>query len=73
MCSLSFSHSGIARRKLRKPARRVRQIRFEQALELRERLVVEGDVIELLGRQARLVEAVIDRVGGKSRSRAFCG
>ena len=43
-------------------ARRVRQVGLQQALELQERLVVEADVVELLGRDAGLVEAVADGV-----------
>ena len=46
MCSLSLSQSGIARRKLAKPGRGVGEVGLQQPLELGQRLVVEGDVVE---------------------------
>ena len=50
----------------RESARRERQIRLEQALELQERLVVEGDMVEIAGRQAGFLEAVAHGVLGKT-------
>ena len=44
------------------PAGRHGEIGFQQAFELGDRLVVEADVIEIRGRDARLAEAVIDGV-----------
>src|SRR5262245_36062535 len=41
----------------------IRQVRFEKALELQEWLVVEADVIELISRNPRCVEAIVDGVG----------
>ncbi len=51
----------------REPARRERQIRLEQPLELQERLVVEGDVIELCRLDAGDLQAGLDRVLRKRR------
>src|SRR5690606_38067052 len=48
-------------------ARRVLEIRFEKAFELQQRLVVETDVVQLLRREPRFLEAVVDGVGGKTR------
>jgi hypothetical protein len=46
---------------------RERQIGLEQTLELQERLVVEGDVIDLVEPDAALGQAVLDRFLGKAR------
>ncbi len=46
-------------------ARRVGEVGLEQAVELQERLVVEGDVVEVTRRDAGFVEAVAHRVRGK--------
>ena len=54
-------------------ARRKGEIGLEQPLELQERLVVEGDVVDVGQRDAGLVEAIVDRVRRESRSRASCG
>ena len=48
-----------------KPLRRVGEVGLEQALELQERLVVEADVVQLLGGHARLAQAVGDGLGGE--------
>ena len=50
----------------RKPRGRERQIGLEQALEFQERLVVEDDVVDVVERDAGLVEAIGDRVLGKA-------
>ena len=49
------------------PARRVLEIRLEEALELHERLVVERHVVELLGGEPSRLEAVARGVRGKLR------
>ena len=47
----------------RAEARRgVGEVRLEDPLELQQGFVVEGDVVEIAGRQSRLGEAVVDRV-----------
>ena len=48
-------------------ARRERQLGLEQALEFQHRLVVEGDEVELLGAEPRLVQTVRDGVARKPR------
>ena len=52
--SFSFSHSGIAMRNEREAPRREREIGLEQPLELQERLVVEGDEVDVAPRDAGL-------------------
>ena len=52
--SFSPSHSGIAIRYERQPARRRGGVGLEQPLELDERLLVEADEVELGRRDARL-------------------
>src|SRR5207248_6607539 len=49
------------------PAWRARGVRFEKAIELHERLLVEADVIEVLRRDARLAQTVVDRTGREPR------
>src|ERR1041384_6470686 len=46
-------------------ARRLRDIRLEQALELDERLLVEADEIQIRGGDATLAQAIRDSVGWK--------
>ena len=46
--SFSLSHSGIAIRNDRQPARRAGDVGLEQPVELDQRLLVEADQIELL-------------------------
>ena len=65
--SLFLSQPGIAWQKLAKPARRESQIGLQQALELGERFFVENDVIELGRVEARLFQAISDRLCRKSR------
>ena len=48
------------------PTRRVRQVGFEQALELEQRLVVERDVVEAVGAKTAALEAEGDRLFGKA-------
>ena len=43
-------------------ARRIGQVGFHQPVELQERLVVEHDVIQLLGGQSGFLQAVVHRV-----------
>jgi hypothetical protein len=50
--SFSLSHNGIAIRNERQPRGRARGIGLEQTVELDQRLLVEADQIELLGRDA---------------------
>ena len=45
----------------REPGRGVREIGFEQPLELAQRLLVEDDIVEVLDRDLRFAEAVLDR------------
>ena len=74
MKSFSLSHSGIAIRNERKPARRDAEVGLEDALELEQRLVVEADVVEVRRRaMPALAQAVRDRVRRESRRRASCG
>ncbi len=49
MYSLSLSQSGMAMQKAAEARRGKGQVGFEQPLELGQRFVVEGDVVELLG------------------------
>ncbi len=65
--SFSPSHSGIAIRYDRQPARRARDVGLEQPLELDERLLVEADVIDLRRRDAGFAQAVLDRLRRKRR------
>ena len=53
--------------------RRERQIGFQQALELQERLVIEGHVVDIAERDARLLQAERDGILRISRHRASCG
>lgn len=48
------------------PERRPRKIGFQQTLEFPKRLVVEADIVQLLGRQSGLCQAVIDGMLRKS-------
>ena len=51
----------------REATRREGEVGLEQALELQERLVVEGDVIDVLGRDSGRLEAIargVDREAG---------
>ena len=48
-------------------ARRVGEVGLEQAFELQERLVVEGDVVDVGELDARRIEAVLHGVLGKAR------
>jgi hypothetical protein len=50
-----------------KPARREREVGLEQPLELEERLVVERDEVHILELDARLREAVVERVAREAR------
>ena len=52
--SFSFIQSGIAFRNELKSGRRVVEIGFEQTIKFQQRLVVEADVVELVGVQIRL-------------------
>src|SRR5689334_363771 len=47
-------------------ARRKRQVRFEQSLELQKRLVIEDDVIDILQRHPAFREAILHRVMGEA-------
>ncbi len=49
-----------------KPARRIGEIGFQQALEFQERLVVEHHMVRLAQRHARFVEAIPQRVRRKA-------
>ena len=42
--------------------RRVRQVRLHEPIELQDRFVIERDVVELVGRDPRALEAVLRRV-----------
>ena len=53
-------------RKERRPSRRERQVRFEQALELQPGLVVEGDVIDGIEPDPGRLQAERDGVGRKT-------
>src|SRR5262245_31864880 len=53
---------GHRRHERAKSRGRIRRIGLEQAIEFQQRLVVEGDVIELVGVDARLTQAVIHGV-----------
>ena len=53
--------------KAAEPARRERKIRLEQALELPQRLLIEGDVVEILGPETALLETIANGVQRKSR------
>ena len=55
------------------PARGVGQVGLEQPLELGQRLVVEGDVVEVGRRQARLAQAIGDGLAREARDRASSG
>ena len=56
-----------------KAARSGRDEGLKQPLEFQERLVVEGDVVDLGQPDARLREHIIDRNARDSRDRASCG
>src|SRR6185312_8143828 len=49
-----------------KPPGRVRDVRLEQPIELQPRLVVEANVVDRLGRDARLFQAVGDGLDGEA-------
>ena len=51
----------------RKTTRRVGQVRLQQPFELQQWLVVEGDVVQLLGLDSCLGKGVLDGVGWKAR------
>ena len=51
----------------RKAARRERQVGLDQPIELEERLVVEGDVVDRIERQPGLCQAIVDGMRGKPR------
>ena len=48
-------------------ARREGEIGFEQPLEFQERLLVEDDIVDVLERDAGLLEAIADRVDREAR------
>src|SRR5262245_34006473 len=48
------------------PSRGVGQVRLEQTLEFRERLIIESDVIELARLKAAFMKAVSDCLEGKT-------
>ncbi len=52
--------------KLPRPAGGVGQIGFEKALELGQRLLIEGGVIELISRKAGSLQTVCHGGGGKA-------
>ena len=56
-----------------KAARRERKVGLEQPLELDERLLVEHDVVEVAGAQARFREAVVGLLMPETPRRASCG
>src|SRR5262245_10736421 len=51
----------------REPRRRIAHIGLHQSLEFRQRLLIEGDVVKLLGTVARLSQAVLHRLPRKAR------
>jgi hypothetical protein len=61
--SFSRSHTGMAMRK-GEAARREGQVGLQQPLELQERLVVEGDVVDLVE---------LDPGSSRQNATAFCG
>ena len=69
--SFSPSHSGMAIRYDRQPARRAGDVGFEQPRELDQRLLVEADVIDLRRRDARLAQAVRDRLASGNAASCF--
>ena len=71
-CSFSFSHNGHGLAEGAIAGGRHGQIGFQQPLELRDRLVVEADVVEFAGVDARLGEAVFDGLLREVLDRASC-
>ena len=67
MCSLSLSHKRHGQAEAAEPGRGVGQVGLQQPLELGQRLVVEGDVVEVVGGEPGLAQAVGDRPGRESR------
>ena len=54
------------RQKRSKAARRECQIRFNQPVELQQRLLVEADIVQPIGRQPGFVQTVVHRQRGKA-------
>src|SRR6266699_3927228 len=54
------------RRKAREPARRERHVGLEQPIEFEERLLIEDDVIKSGGSNVTLLEAIAQRIPGKT-------
>jgi len=50
-----------------KPARRDGEVRLENALELEQRLVIEGDILDIGDADAALAQAVLDGARGTRR------
>ena len=65
MKSFSLIQSGPALRKERKPSRGDGQVRLQDALKFEQRFVVEADRGQIPYRNAALLQAVLDRSGGK--------
>jgi hypothetical protein len=59
---LVFQPDGHRRAEAAESGRRIRQIRLEQPIELDQRLLVEGDVVEVRELDACLAQAIFDRV-----------
>src|SRR2546421_2435283 len=57
---------GHSHQKRSKPTRRVINIGLKQTLKRHERLVVEGDVINLIARDARLAQTEFESIGGEN-------
>ena len=62
---LLLEPEGQAHQEQLEARRRVRDVGLEDAVELEERLVVEGDEVEVRSLDAGLLEAVVDRVLGE--------
>src|SRR5687767_4055935 len=52
--------------KAAKAARGMRQVRFEDAFEFNERLLIECDIVELVWSHPRFAQAVVDGPAGKT-------
>src|SRR5262245_5499603 len=63
---LLFEPHGNRHAETAQSARRESEIGLQKALELRQWLIVEGDVVELVRRESRLFEAISHRAGGKA-------